>query len=214
MGYFQNAVSSDTNVSILLITNEIKPLSYIVEAPGSCGNFTVTNEGSINLPNDVMVKGINEHNKGIHVRIQSDMVTVIGQNEYDQNGDTFLALPVTRLPNNTEKFVYYAMSVGKSAPAFSSTVLIVGTQDNTSINITTTLDLEAGDINVGSRSKCRKTSGGEYHCVVNRLQTVLVKSARGDLTGIKIVTDIEVSVFSGHQASGIHESSRLRGSFG
>lgn len=195
----------------MLITNEIKPLSYFVEAPGiecdnnSCGNFTVTNEGSVNLPYDVIVRRANENNKGIHVSIQSDMVTVIGQNEYVRNGDTFLALPVTRVPNNGEKFAYYAMSVGKSAAAFSSTVLIVGTQDNTSINITTTL--EAGDINVGSSTECRNTSGTEYHCVIDRLQTVLVRSTNKDLTGIKIVTDTEVSVFSGHQASGIHEES-------
>ena len=209
MGYFKNALSKETNVSILLITNETKPLSYFVEVPGikcnnnTCGNFTATNEASINLPVDIIVSSTNEHNKGIHVSIQNDMVTVIGQNENDPNGDTFLALPVTRLPNITEKFVYYAMSFGEGTSIFGHPVLIVGTQDNTSINITT---LEAGDINFDS--KCSRTSRIEYHCVIDRLQTLLVNSTHKDLTGIKIVTDAEVSVFSGHQASGINESSR------
>ena len=203
MGYFRNTRST-TNVSILLITNEIKPLSYFVEISGiqcsnsSCGNFTANNEAIINLPYDVIVE---TENIGIHVSIQSNAVTMIGQNENDQNGDTFLALPVTSISNNTEKFIYYAMSVGESAAAFSSTVLIVGTQDNTKINITTTL--EAGDIDVGNSADCRSTSGTEYHCVINRLQTVLITSTGEDLTGIKIVTDIEVSVFSGHQAGAI-----------
>ena len=208
LGYFQNALRT-TNVSILLITNEIKPLSYFVEIPGiqcsniSCGNFIANNGAIINLPDDVIVKTENEQNKGIHVSIQSNAVTMIGQNENDENGDTFLALPVTSISNNTEKLVYYAMSVGKSATVFSGTVLIVGTQDNTKINITTTL--EAGDIDVGNGADCysRNTSGTEYHCVINRFQTVLITSTHEDLTGIKIVTDIEVSVFSGHQASGI-----------
>ena len=213
MGYFRNALSTTTtNVSILLITNEIKPLPYFVEVPGiqcsnsSCGNFTANNEAIINLPDDVIVGTENEQNKGIHVSIQSSAVTMIGQNEDDQNGDTFLALPITSTSNNTEKFIYYAMSVGKSAAAFSSTVLIVGTQDNTKINITTTL--EADDIDVGNSIDCRSTSGTEYQCVINRLQTVLITSTREDLTGIKIVTDIEVSVFSGHQAGAIiHKNS-------
>ena len=208
LGYFQNAISTNTNVSILLITNEIKPLSYSVEVPGiqchnSCGNFTANNEAIINLPYDVIVRPRpqNEEDKGIHVSVHNDTVTVIGQNEDNQNSDTFLALPVTIASNNTERFVYYAMSVGKSQPAFRSTVLIVGVQDNTKINITTML--AAGDIDVGNGVDCSKHSDTEYRCVVNRLQTVLITSTSEDLTGIKIVTDTEVSVFSGHQASGI-----------
>ena len=207
MGYFRNSLSTTTNVSILLITNEIKPLPYFVEVPGiqcsnsSCGNFTANNEAIINLPDDVIVGTENEQNKGIHVSIQSSAVTMIGQNENGPNGDTFLALPVTSISNNTEKFIYYAMSVGESESVFNSIILIVGTQNNTKINITTTL--EAGHIDVGNSADCRSNSDTEYRCVINRLQTVLITSTCKDLTGIKIVTDIEVSVFSGHQAGGI-----------
>lgn len=204
LGYFENAGGANA-ASILLITSEIQPVSYSVEVPGiqynlSCGTFTVNNETIINLPDNVIVRSQNEQNKGIHASIQTDRATVIGQNVHSENSDTFLVLPVTNATNNTEGFVYYGMSVAASAPIFDSMILIVGTEDNTKINITTKT---TEDITVGDDTNCRNISATEYYCVINRLQTLLITLSQGDLTGTKIIANNEVSVFSGHQAGSV-----------
>ena len=206
MGFFQNAAAI-SNVSIMLTTSQTQPEPYFVEPSGiqcsnSCVNFTSNKEAIIDVPNDMIVKSEDEQNKGIHISIQSDTaVTVIGKNEYKQNGDTFLALPVTNMSSNKEKFVYYVMSVGESVLAFRSMVLIVGTQNNTEMDITPVDKIV--ELTASNGSNCGKTDGRiEYHCIIGRLQTVLITS-RKDLTGTKIIADNEVSVISGHQAGGI-----------
>ena len=194
LGYFENAKIRGSHASILLITNEIQPVPYFVEAipgiqyNGSCGSFTVNNETIINLPDDIIVRS-GQDNKGIHVNVQSDRVTMIGQNVGSQNSDTFLVLPVTNAVNNTEEFVYYGMSVGESAASFNSKILIVGIEDNTVMKITTN---SKSDV-------CGNTS---ETCIINRLQSVLIASHK-DLTGTKIVTNKVVALFSGHQAGSV-----------
>jgi len=178
-------------------------VSYFVEAPGigyNCSEeiFTANSEIIKDLPDSVIVNPSQNdgQNKGIYASFNSDRITMIGQNANNENSDTFLALPLTHVPTNLEeKFEYYGMSVSENPLAFRSMILIVGTEDNTEMNITAKFTV---DINV-----CNGTDTvAEYHCVINKLQTVLIYSIN-DLTGTKIVTNNEVSVFSGHQAGSV-----------
>jgi len=188
-------------------------VSYCVEAPGigyKHSNETFTTDGKIiDLPDDVIVNPSESGGKkGIHASFNSDRITMIGQNANNKNSDTFLVLPFIHVHNDTkEKFEYYGMSVSESNPAvFSSMILIVGTEDNTEINIIAKLNV---DVNINDTSVCNRTSTNiikEYCCVINKSQTVLIYSKK-DLTGTKIVTNNEVSVFSGHQAGSVIEES-------
>ena len=127
---------------------------------------------------------------------------MIGQNANSENSDTFLVLPVPvsapNTINNTTEFVYYGVSVAVSVAAHDGRILIVGTADNTTVVITN----ENEDIKVDNNDNCKSISGAMHHCVINRLQTVSIRSHE-DLTGTKIVTNREVSVFSGHQAGSV-----------
>ena len=195
LGYFQNAIG-DNNVSILLITTASQPVHYYVESAGVTyyhnGTFTVKNKTTINLPDSVIVSeyAVNQY-FGIHLSIQTDRVNVVGQTLADYNCDTFLALPVIDVPFDTKEFVYYGMSVIRNQVAFKSTILIVGIAENTNITLRLShaLDIDATQL----------IPGKDYSFVINKLQTFLIQSL-DDLTGTKITSNKQVSIFSGHEA--------------
>ena len=196
-GYFQNAIG-DNNISVLLITTELQPVSYLVESPGvnyyQNGTLTTSTKAFIDLPDSIVVsKYVSNQYFGIHVSIKSDRVTVVGQTVDDYNSDTFLALPITDVPYDTnKKFIYYGMSVDSNHAAFKSMVLIVGIANHTNVVLRTSQSAKIGS-NI-------LDAGEEYSFDINKLQTFLIQS-NDDLTGTKIVANNSVSVLSGHQAS-------------
>lgn len=200
MGYFRNALG-DNNVSLLLITSESEQVSYYIEAPGVqyYYNETITanNEDIVDLPDSLIVSQYaNNQYYGIHVNIQNKRVTMIGQTIGVFSSDTFLVLPVTNIVSNDAEFVYYGISVKRNQAAYKSRILIVGVTDNTNVKFIVAQRIRGVYIN-GSRSTL--FPGIEYSSVINRLQTFLIESVK-DLTGTKITTNKQVSVFSGHQA--------------
>ena len=195
MGYFRNALG-DNNVSLLLITSEYEQVSYYVEAPEVQyyynETFAANNEDIVDIPDSVIVSQYaNNQYYGIHVNVQNNRATIIGQTIGIFSSDTFLVLPVTNISNDAE-FIYYGISVVKNQAAYRSRILIVGITNNTNLKFTVTQ--KRVSIN-GSRL----TPGMEYSLVINSLQTFLIESIK-DLTGTKIITNNQVSVFSGHQA--------------
>ena len=202
LGFFVNhAQSRITNISILLITTEVHPVSYSIEAPGvgyyHKGIISAGNEVILNLPSSVEVSSYHDQDKGIYLTTSSDNVTVIGQNLDRNTGDSFFALPIIKL---IDVYVYYGMSVPRASHAatINSSILIVGTENNTMMKLTTTQPV---DISIGT-AIIHLISSIQYSFVVNRLQTVYIGSV-DDLSGTKIVTDRPVSVFSGHECGNV-----------
>ena len=176
-------------------------MNYSIEAPGvgyyNNGSVTSDNEVIINLPTTLITSSHNDQDKGIHLMTSSDRVTVIGQNIGANSVDTFLCLPVTKLC--VDEYVYYGISVPRATGSpFSSSILVVGTEDNTMMKLTVTQPVT---ISV-SNSTVDLTAGIQYSFVINRLHTVLIGSV-DDLTGTKIVTDKPVSVLSGHECGNV-----------
>jgi len=178
------------------MTTESQSVLYCIEIPGIgfsyCG-ITANYENVVDLPSSTVVFSHDDQDKGIYLTTSSDRVTVIGQNvrNGDTTVDTFLALPNTLLC--TPEYTYYGMSVAGKYTYYSS-VLIVGTENNTMMKLTVTqpVTIKVDDTNTNL------ISGRQYSFVINRLQTVYVRSLE-DLTGTKIVTNKPVSVFSGHE---------------
>ena len=195
----------DTTASLVLLTTESQPVSYFVEAPGIedyyNGTLIADNVAIVNLNDTIVVSSHVEQDKGIYLTTESDRVTAIGQtiSATFPSGDTFLALPITNFC--AVEYVYYGISVqrttGHSIP-FTGVVLIVGTKNDTMMKL---MVPQSVNISVGNITT-ELTPGKEYSFIINSLQTMLIESLE-DLTGTKIITDNEVSVFSGHQAGSV-----------
>ena len=199
LGFYKNHHSGDT-ISVVIMTSEPQPVSYSIEIPGTGyyhnGTITANNEDVVDLPNNAKVTLPDDQDKGIYLKTSSDKVAVIGQSVRSSTSDTFLGLPIISL--RSDVYVYFAMSVPKRHIEYYSAVLIVGTEDNTMMNLTVTqpVTIKVNDTDTNLNT------GKRYSFVINRLQTVYVRSVE-DLTGSKIVTNKQVSVFSGHECANV-----------
>ena len=204
--------------SVALMTTEDQPVFYSVEAPWVGfyreGTITAGRAGIVNIPNTLTVSSFYDQSKGICIKTSSSNVTVQGNPQdgcdyyyyycwryyyYMRHLETFAALPLTGFC--TSEYKYYAVSVNSSSSLYNSSVLVVGTEDNTMMKLIVTQSVTISMCNIVTHLIPHK----EYTFMINRLQTVYIGSPN-DLTGSKIVTDKEVSVFSGHQHGFILDS--------
>jgi len=149
----------------------------------------------LSLPLSVAMFYKDTEYKGIYLRADSDTLIVIGQNKANGTSDTFLAIPY-KISSVIQEYVYYGISVPGYSSSYQGAILIVGTEDNTTMKLTVT---QTATTNTGNTTLY---TGREYSFVINRIQTFYIRST-GDLTGTKIVTDRQVSVFSGHELAQI-----------
>ena len=188
-----------------MLTTEKQPVFYSIKAPGvgyyNTGTIDANHEAVVDLPKSVVVSSLYDDNKGIYIITSSSKVTVYGQAfvqgyidywNYTTHLETFVSMPVTDLCSS--EYTYHAVSVNSYSLSYNSSVLIVGTEDNTTMTLTVTQSIL---VNVGY-GVTYLSPGKEYSFVINRLQTMYIGSY-DDLTGSKIVTNKQVSVFSGHQ---------------
>ena len=203
LGFFVSyAGSSRDQISILLKSSDTHEVQYFIEAPGVAYNFngslSAGGEVILRLPTAVAVTSYNDQDKGIYLKVNSNNVTVIGQNLDRRTGDSFFALPIVELD---DVYVYYGVSVPKAvvhSATINSSILIVGAENDTVMNLTVT---QSVDVAVGN-TVTNLFPGREYSFVINRLQTVFIGSVQ-DLSGTKIVTDRPVSVLSGHECGNV-----------
>ena len=189
------------------MTTEEKPVFYLIDSPGveyyHNGILTSDYAVTINLHYDLRVSSFYDQSKGIYIKTTSSRVTVQGNPQGTcgyycwrryglSHGQTFSVIPVTNLCSS--EYIYYAVSVNSYSSYYNSSILVVGTEDNTLMKLTVTQPVTISMCNAITHLIPYR----EYSFVINRLQTVYIGSPN-DLTGSKIVTNKEISMFSGHQ---------------
>ena len=206
-GIFYNDQGSNLDMSLLLTTTELWPVSYsvYVRSTGSrySGTVTANNSVVVYLPTSSQVTSDSHRDYGIYLETSSNKVTVIGRSYRSHTTDAYLALPVLK-SQTVNKYVYYAMSV--YSPNSYSSILIVGTEDGTTISLKFT-----SSFNVYAQGHRYVYSSSSYSFTINRLQTMYIYPSysyrRYDWSGTKIVTNKPVSVFSGHRCAYVPYSS-------
>ena len=194
LGYFKNWEGGA--LSVTLINTASQSIEFAVEAPGvgfsTTGVVSGNKDTIVSLPSSLEVTESDNPNKGIHLQANGDELIVIGQTQRKFTTETFFAIPLTRSSTNKE-FVYYGISAPVGRDGYQGAILVVGTKDNTTMKLTVSQTAT-------TNSTVSLFAGIEYSFVINRLQTFYIRSLQ-DMSGTKIVTDKEVSVFSGHECT-------------
>jgi hypothetical protein len=143
---------------------------------------------TISLPVTVDLSSIGViQSKGIHIT-SDNPVTVYAMSQQTATTDAYLALPVDAIGTD-----YYIMSYSTSIYEHPTSMTIVATEDNTSVNITPRAS--GGGL----------TAGVTGNVILNRGQTFYLEGVgfASDYTGSRVTSDKPVSVFGGVRCANI-----------
>ena len=153
---------------------------------------------SRNIPND----DNNAYKEGIHIQANRNQLIVIGSTG-SHTFDTYFALPTVNLC--LEEYLYFAVSVNTMVQSDGS-VVIVGTADQTTVNITVPV---IAFIKMNNSTDwvllARQTL---YSYEIQRLQILYISAFMTDLTGTKVTSNKPISLFSGHECAFVPSSTR------
>ena len=168
---------------------------------------TVRQEGidstlEISLPIELRFGAVGEKDKGVFIQsTEGARLSVTALGSEISSSDTYTLLPCVHLPSQYE---YYAMSVTKenrtieedgvvsaAIPAGKSVVVFISSEENTTVTITPSQDVEftRGNTTV-ARTPVQLTLG--------QREAVFFSSIE-DLTGTHVVSDKPLAFFSGHE---------------
>ena len=181
LGFSSNHAGAQ-EIRLYVTTPESTSVNFMVEATGlSFSGVAGRNSSAIVIvPTSLEVDSASDRNKGIHVKAEGDKrINVYGLSYSNRTSDAFLALPCSRLAQDS--YEYFAVSASPS-PSFQPSVLVVACEDNTEVTI-----------------------GSSGSVTLNRSQTYLSGSS-SDITGTRITSTKPVALFGNHPCAQVPDS--------
>ena len=165
---------------------------------------------SLNNTFQVMESGMVNQTKGIRVHATDEnLVYILVSIKYHSNSGSlinyglYLVHPNTQFPGG-EGYVYYAVTAQRTANTMNqnSHILLIGNHNNTfiSVNPTQTVHFSVEDAQNDSALEIEPYT--THNITLHSLQTVLLSSVF-NLTGTKIISNMPLTVISGHQCEQI-----------
>ena len=208
MGNSQVAPVDSARVALFVTTDDPDPVEFTVEYLGRTntdearrGRTTLIDlPVSVNMAEDIRIRTEGERNKGVRVKAtdSTKLLTVYGINDARVSTDAFLALPCHRYPVVQYKYFVFSTSTDILTGRFQSRFLIVPCEDDTTVTLQPTQQIQAETDLTGQTVIQSILAGGELRITINRLQTAQFNSA-DDLTGSIIISNKPISVFVGHE---------------
>ena len=218
VGFFQNRFGFVTEQGridpvLWITTSESTPVNFTVSTifgPLASGVAIRGEMAYIDIPIGLVVSdsslGNDQQFKGIHIKAENDRrIAVFGQNEEQASNDAYLGLPVVSLPAG-RSYEYIAASIrgdkGTAQQAKDSVALIIGTENDTEINIEIPLTNPV-IITYDETTNSQFFPGVPVTITIQRFQTLYLQVRGGDISGVRIIANKPISVFSGHECANI-----------
>ena len=197
------------NFLLYITTPSVSPVEYIVETTSgvqASGNVTNNSTAIVNLPVSLVTNDAlySSRFKGIHIyTINGGDISVLVVNYQGYTIGDYLAYPYQVFP--LSQYQYYAVSTGTLAVSENSLseVLIVGTEDNTTVTVVPTQTVTVPvDIQTNSGSRT-VAAGSPFTFTIHRMQTFLIGASASDISGTSIVSNKPLTVISGHECGNV-----------
>ena len=171
--------------------------------------ITLQNPARIDLPLSLISKHIFQRHNGIQISTvnEDQKISVKVYNWIDGTVGSYIALPDHDL--SIEKYEYYLISTGniqQRVPVWSQ-ALIVGTQDNTTVTITSSKNINLPyNLQSPLYFYIRLVAGKSHTFTIHKMQTLYFGKPDEDITGTHIESTKPLTVISGHECGNVPEN--------
>ena len=207
IGALRNFRGRTNRVWLYIMTPSSSPVNYTVETySGTIATGTVTNTtlSKLNIPAALVVldSSYQNRNKGIHVSSNNEISVLLINYRYYASVGEYLAYPVQNL--SIPQYQYYAVSTGTLVESALSEVLLVGTEDNTTVTVVPTQNITVPqNIQFSNSPEINVTAGTSFSFTLHKMQTILFGAPANDITGTSIVSNKPLTVISGHECGNV-----------
>ena len=205
VGVLRNFFGETTNVWLYIMTRSLSPVNYTVETYSgtiATGSVTNTTLAKLIISTNIVVldSSYQYRNKGIHVSSNNEIFVLLIN--YRPGIGDYLAYPVKNL--SIPQYQYYAVSTGTLVSYALSEVLLVGTEDNTTVTVVPTQNINVPqNIQLSNNNEITVSAGTYFSLTLHKMQTFLFGAPVNDITGTSIVSNKPLTVISGHECGNV-----------
>ena len=192
------------------MTLSSSPVTYTVRTyNGTLSSGTVTNTtlAKLTIPTSLVVldSSYRHRYKGIYISA-NDKISVLLVNYFSRSTGEYFAYPIQNL--TLSQYRYYAVSTQAQWSSHLSEVLLVGTEDNTTVTVVPTQNIHVPqNIQLSNGLEINVASGIPFSFTLHELQTFLFGTAGyDDISGTSIVSNKPLTVISGHECGNVPDN--------